>query len=143
MNCSRSASAATSVSAFLPLPQMREFRVNRAREKRISYEIVVDAYTPEERAMGWYYYLEEKLSFPFTACCVAVRSISPLKKGEKAEVVAMAREEDCLAEMFVLVDFAGRRVGVPLAQLKAVNADRATREAVEDWQYWLARGYTF
>ena len=93
--------------------------------------------------MGWYYYLEGKLSFPFTARCIAIRSVSPLKKGEKVEVVAMAREEDCEAEMFVLVPFAGRRVGVQLAQLTVVKADRNTREAVEDWHYWLARGYAF
>ena len=111
-------------------------------KKRITDEIVVDCYSPEESAMGWYYYLEGKLSFPFTARCIATRSISPLKKGEKTEVIAMAREEDCLAEMFVLIAFAGRRVGVPLVQLKAVKADRATREAVEDWHYWLARGYS-
>jgi hypothetical protein len=30
-------------------------------------------------------------------------------------------------------------MGVPLAQLKAVSANRATREAVEDWRYWRAR----
>lgn len=122
---------------------MPEQRLNRTREKRIADEIVVDCYTAEECAMGWYYYLEDKLSFPFTARCVAVRSVSPLKKGEKAEVVAMAREEDCLAEMYVLISFAGRRVGVPLAQLKVVRADRATRQAVEDWHYWLARGDAF
>ncbi len=122
---------------------MPDTHFNRAREKRITYEIVVDAYTAEERAMGWYYYLEEKLSFPFTVRCVAIRSISPLKKGEDVKAVAMAREEDCLAEMFVLISLAGRRVGVPLAQLKVVNADRATREAIEDWHYWLARGYAF
>jgi hypothetical protein len=68
---------------------MPDARINRARERRINHEIVVDAYTPEERALGWYYYLEEKLSFPFTARCIAVRSVSPLKKSEKAEVVAM------------------------------------------------------
>ena len=37
------------------------------REERITMEIVVDAYTPEETAMGWYYYLEDKLRFPFPA----------------------------------------------------------------------------
>jgi len=124
-----------------PMPQTR--RLNRAREKRIADEVVVDCYTAEECAMGWYYYLEGKLSFPFTARCVVTRSVSPLKKEEKAEVVAMAREQDCLAEMFVLISFAGRRVGVPLAQLKMVKGNRATREAVEDWRYWLARGYSF
>jgi len=42
-------------------------RLNRARERRILEDIVVDAYTSEERAIAWYYYLEEKLSFPFKA----------------------------------------------------------------------------
>lgn len=80
-------------------------RLDRVREARIENEVVVDAYTPEERAMGWYSYLENKLSFPFTARCVASRAISPLKKGEKVEEVAMAREEDCESEMFVLIPF--------------------------------------
>jgi hypothetical protein len=59
------------------------------------------------------------------------------------EVVAMAHEDDCLAKMFVLVPFGGRRVGVPLVQLKAVKAGRATREAIEDWHDWIAQGYAF
>ncbi len=31
------------------------------RERRIAMEIVVDAYDEQERALGWYYYLEDKL----------------------------------------------------------------------------------
>ena len=37
-----------------------KLRQNKDREKRITMEIIVDAYGPEEQAMGWYYYLEEK-----------------------------------------------------------------------------------
>jgi len=40
---------------------------SKAREDRIHMEIIVDAYGPEEQAMGWYYYLEDKLDFPFRA----------------------------------------------------------------------------
>ncbi len=29
------------------------------REDRIAFEIVVDAYDETERAMGWYYYLQD------------------------------------------------------------------------------------
>ena len=36
------------------------------RERRIVDEIIVDAYGPEEQAMGWYYYLDDQLNFPFT-----------------------------------------------------------------------------
>jgi hypothetical protein len=32
-------------------------RRDAEREERITMEVVVDAYGPEERALGWYYYL--------------------------------------------------------------------------------------
>jgi hypothetical protein len=48
-----------------------KLRQNKDREQRIALEIIVDAYGPEEQAMGWYYYLEDKLQFPFTAVCNA------------------------------------------------------------------------
>ncbi len=71
------------------------------REERISMEIVVDAYGESERAMGWYYYLEDKLHTPFLARCVKERAISPLRVGDEVEVVGMAPEDECGREMFV------------------------------------------
>jgi len=116
---------------------------NRARERRIDQEIVVDAYTPEERAIGWHCHLDVKLRFPVNAKCLAAREISPLKKGEAVEVLGMVPTDDCMKEMFVIVAFAGRKLGVPLGQLDPVKPDKATREAVEDWCYWVAMGYGF
>ena len=46
-------------------------------------------------------------------------------------------------EMFVIVGSAGRRFGVPLIQLDPVKPDKATREAMDDWRYWMAIGYEF
>ena len=46
---------------------MAKAKLNAEREHRIEMEVVVDAYTEEECAMSWYYYLEEQLSFPFEA----------------------------------------------------------------------------
>ena len=57
------------------------------RENRITFEIVVDAYDETERAMGWYYYLQDKLQVPFKAKCRSVRATSPLEVGAKVEVV--------------------------------------------------------
>jgi hypothetical protein len=48
------------------------------REARILMEIVVDAHDEEERAMGWYCYLQDTLSFPFVTRCINDRAISPL-----------------------------------------------------------------
>ena len=41
---------------------MTKSKKNAERENRIEMKIIVDAYGLEEQAMGWYYYLEEKLS---------------------------------------------------------------------------------
>ena len=37
---------------------MKKRQNNPDREERIHDEIIMDAYVPEEQAMGWYYYLE-------------------------------------------------------------------------------------
>ena len=117
---------------------------DQEREKRIVMEIVVDAYDPEERAMGWYYYLQGQLQFPFLTHCVARRAISPLRIGDEVEVVDMAPEEECKHEMFVLMPWERVTLAVPLSQLKVANyVDEATQQTVEDWRYWIERGYQF
>ena len=40
---------------------------DEAREQRIVMEAVVDAYDSGERAMGWYYYLDDKMKVPLQA----------------------------------------------------------------------------
>jgi len=116
---------------------------NKARERRITMEIVVDAYTPEEQSMGWYYYLEGRLRFPFWARCTAHRPVSPLQLGEKADVTGMAPEDECEREMFVMIRWQDRPLAVPLSQLVPVKADKATQTAVEDWHYWVRMEYEF
>lgn len=74
---------------------------------------------------------------------MVARKVSPLKKGEEVDVLGMAPEDDCMHEMFVMIRFAGRSLGVPLIQLDPVKPDKATREAAEDWRYWVAMGYVF
>ena len=125
------------------MPGPKRPALNRAREHRTEQEIAVHAYTSDERAIGWHCYLDDKLRFPFKARCIAVREMSPLKMGEEIEVLGMAPGDDCMKEMFVIVGFAGRKLGVPLAQIEPIGADAATREAVEDWRYWLEMGYAF
>jgi hypothetical protein len=116
---------------------------NKARERRIEMEVVVDAYNSEERAMGWYYYREGRIKVPFKARCKSKRAVSPLRIGEEVNVLGMAPEEECECEMFVRVRWQGRNLAVPLAQLEPLAADPATKEAVGDWHYWLGRGYEF
>jgi hypothetical protein len=122
---------------------MARVKQNKARERRIEMEAVVDAYNSGERAMGWYYYLEDRLKVPFKARCKSKRSTSPLRVGEEVDVLGMAPEDECESEMFVRVRRGNRILAVPLSQLKPLAPDRKTREAVADWHYWLGRGYQF
>src|SRR5215218_5382767 len=105
-------------------------------------EIIVDCYGEIERAMGWYCYLQDKLTFPFLARCIAKRATSPLKVEDEVEVLGMAPDEECEREMFVVVRWEGEGLAVPLSQLEVIrDADDETQEAVEDWLYWSKKGY--
>jgi hypothetical protein len=110
------------------------------REERINMEIIVDAYGPEEQALGWYTYLSENLQFPFSARCIARRAISPLKVGDEVKVVEMAPDEECEHDMFVMIKWKSYQFGVPLMQLEGVKVDEETQQAIEDWHYWVEQG---
>ena len=97
---------------------MKRTSENKEREERIDYEIVVDCYGEEERAMGWYCYAESNMTFPFHARCIAKRASSPLKTGESMEVEGMASEDDCASELMVLMNWNDDNLAVPLMQLE-------------------------
>ncbi|MGA7634659.1 MAG: calcium-binding protein [Terriglobales bacterium] len=122
---------------------MKKSQKDPGREDRIYNDIIVDANGPEEQAMGWYYYLDDKIRFPFQAKCIAAKLVSPLRKGESVEVQRMAPEDVCSSEMLVLIRWQGRTMAVPLSQLVATDPDQSTAEAIGDWHYWLAQGYCF
>ena len=109
------------------------------REQRM--EAIVDAYGSSERAMSRYYYSDGKMKVPFKARCRFARPISVLKVKEEVEVLGMAPEGECESEMFVWVGRAGEQVAVLLAQLQPLSKDQETQEAIDDWLYWVDRGY--
>jgi hypothetical protein len=53
----------------------------------------------------------------------------------------MPDEEDCRSEMFVSLDWMGRRLGVSLIHLETIEASSDTQEAAADRHYWVGRGY--
>ena len=110
------------------------------REKRIDYEIVVDAYHEEERAMGWYYYLEDNLNFPFSAKWLDSRNP---EKEKNVNVIDLSSTDDCLHDMFVEVEYKNEQYSAKLKHIKAIDVDEATQTAIEDWMYWVERGYQF
>ena len=122
---------------------MKKSKKDPAREDRIHNEAIADANGPEEQVMGWYYYLDDKIRFPFQAKCIAPKVVSPLRRGETVEVQSMAPDDACSADMLVLIRWQDRTMAVPLSQLVATNPDQSTAEAIGDWHYWVAQGYCF
>lgn len=113
------------------------------REERIEQEILVDAYTAQERALSWYYHLENQLRFPLRAKCVSAAVTSSLRVGQIITVTAMADETACDSDMNVLTRLERRTIAIPLSQLEPIQVDADTAEAIADWHYWRNRGYQF
>ena len=122
---------------------MKKPKKDPVREDRIYNEALADANGREEQIMGWYYYLDDKMQFPFQARCIAAKVVSPLRKGETVEVQGMAPEDACCGEMLVLIRWQGRTMAVPLVQLTGVGVQKSTAEAIADWHYWVGQGYCF
>lgn len=122
---------------------MSEILQDDIREERIAMEIVVDAYNEEEVAMGWYYYLQDKINFPFKARWINRHE----PEGRNVIAIEMSSEDYCLDDMFIEVVY---REGdfedifsARLSEIKPLKTDAATTEAIDDWHYWVKRGYQF
>jgi hypothetical protein len=111
---------------------MSQIKENKERERRIDMEIVVDAYNEVERAMGWYYYLQDGLKFPFKARCIQKRSTSPLKIGDWVEVIGMGEEDDCMHDMYVNIKWNKDVLSVPLSQLEGIKLSKKNKQIMED-----------
>ena len=116
------------------------------RENRIDDEIVVDTYDESERAMGWYCYLGDKISFPFLAKWKKTNKKTGAIVEKEVEVLDMASSDDCESSMYVEVAYIGEKddtFTAKLSDIEAINPDPDTEEAIADWQYWVDMDYGF
>lgn len=114
------------------------------REERIQDEVIVDCYNEEEQASGWFCYLEDRIACPFTAECSHELPSSPLKIGERVTVLKVLDLDHAASGTFLAqIEWHNRKLGIPLSQLRPVDANEATTVALADWCYWVARGYSF
>ncbi len=92
---------------------MRKPAKDKIKEDRIHNEAIVDTYGSEEKAMSWYYYLENRVRFPFQAESVVEKLGSPIKKGETVEVRCLEPENACSTDILVLIRWQGRNMAAP------------------------------
>lgn len=114
-----------------------------AREERIAMEAIVDCYDEYEQAMGWYYYLDDRINFPFKAKWVSRQK----SEGRDVTVVEMSPEDECSSDMFVEVLYQEGELedifSARLSDIQPLDIDSGTEEAIGDWHYWIERGYQF
>ncbi|MGI0488349.1 calcium-binding protein [Pantanalinema rosaneae CENA516] len=114
------------------------------REQRITMQVLVDVYEDTESGLSWYYYLENRLQFPFKAHWTKNRDQKPIT-GEIVEVIGLSPEADCEREICVNIRYREGELedefAVPLADLVPINVEADTQEAIGDWHYWMDMGY--
>ena len=122
---------------------MAKRKTDKSREERIDEKIIVDCYGEAERAMGWYYYLECCLKVAFN-CQMHCNQVNPsLEDRRNGGSHRHGAGDECEREMFVTIRWEKRKFGVPLSQLEGIKASKETKEAVENWRYWVSMGYEF
>ncbi len=109
------------------------------REERIRDEAIVDAYGDEEIISSWYYYLDERLHFPFTAMVYTHRSGNTWYAAQ-VEVKEMADMSRCGYWQMWIRGALSLQKNIPLhfflSDVTEVEEDEERIMALEDWNYW-------
>ena len=111
------------------------------RENRITMEIVADCYDSNEQFYGWYEYLNSNLEFPFEG----VWEKSKNSKNEEITIIGMGNFDECenSLNMLVEIEYQGQTITKSLLEINEVFSDDKTKEAIEDWKYWIKSGNSF
>jgi hypothetical protein len=66
-----------------------------------------------------------------------------LKIGDLVEVIGMGEEDDCMHDMYVNIKWNKDVLSVPLSRLEGIKLSKKNKQIMEDWRYWVKRGYQF
>lgn len=115
------------------------------KRHKIDYEIIVDCYDDHEVNMGWYYFFEKTLEFPFEAA-MFIKSRDGKSKLKKVDVLGIATKEgdfDNLQEIALEVSPKESEIIMEagISKLKNLKGSQANREAFEIWNFWKSGQY--
>ena len=106
-------------------------------QHKIDYEIIVDCYDEYEVSMGWYYYMEETLKFPFKAKAKLKKVDGSVKLTEIQVTGLAADEEGFMGNDFDLeILVGGYATDIAYTKLSDIKADDQSLEAFAIWKYW-------
>ncbi len=110
------------------------------REQRIEDNVLVDAYDRYEVKMGWETYIEDNITFPFTAK-VKIETKDNTKELVDVEVIKF--DEKSVFRVQVCEKGSNKLFSVTLLSLRKIKADEETLQVIEDWKYWKDGGNNF
>lgn len=103
---------------------------------KIYNEIIVDAYDEYEQSMGWYYFFEETLEFPFTATAHLKKRDGATESKRVKITGIVSKEEDFRSDDFNLEMEQGQYLRpVAYSALSDIKASEETLEAFQIWEY--------
>ncbi|TXK36898.1 hypothetical protein FVR03_16535 [Pontibacter qinzhouensis] len=107
-------------------------------QHKIDYEIIVDCYDETEVSMGWYYFFEENLEFPFKAT-VPLRKKDGSTEIKVVKVVALASDEEGITDNDFELEIENGEylMDVSYSELTNIKASAQTREAFQIWDFWV------
>jgi len=115
--------------------------MNQKYQDIIEDEIIVDCYDEYEVTMGWFYYFQDNMSFPFKAKISAETGIDNLKIGDTVNVVELMNSSDEMISIYdfkatVGIEYGEHIYDVSLEQIKGIDCNQKTDEVIEVWHYW-------
>jgi len=116
--------------------------IDTNHQHRINSKILSDCYDAYQQGQGWTLYLLDNIACPFQAEYKGNSKLS-IKPNQTMTVLELvnsvyASEDDLECFMAkVEVEIAGVFYEVPLEDLKIIEADKDTQQAVADWQFYI------
>ncbi len=107
---------------------------------KIDDEIIVDCYDETEVSMGWYYFMEETLKFPFKAT-VSLQKRDGSTESKEVKITGLASDEAGFTnkDFNLEIENGEYRYTVAYSQLSHLKASAETRDALRIWNYWLSK----
>lgn len=115
--------------------------MNQKYKDIIEDEIIVDCYDEYEATMGWFYYLQDNLSFPFKAKISVETGTTNLKIGDTVNVVELMNSDEKMISIddfkaTVGIEYGEHIYDIPLEEIKGIDCNQKTDEVIEVWYYW-------
>ncbi|MBE0470314.1 MAG: hypothetical protein IBX55_12510 [Methyloprofundus sp.] len=116
--------------------------IDTNHQDRINYQILADCYDEYEQGQAWTLYLVDNITCPFTAKYTGSSKLSITANILVTVLELMNSEYDSEEDFECFMAMVEVEVGdviyeIPLADLKVVEANEKTEQAVADWKYYI------